>query len=96
VTEYVLSPRARADLDDIWDYSVVRWGVVHTERYQRGLWHAIQICAADPQQGRDCGDIRAGYYRYPVGSHVLFYRLTATGIDVVRILHQRMDFERHL
>jgi plasmid stabilization system protein ParE len=35
-------------------------------------------------------------YEHPVGSHVLFYRLTDDGIDVVRILHNRMDFERHL
>jgi toxin ParE1/3/4 len=46
--------------------------------------------------GQDCSDIRAGYWKIPSGSHVLFYRLTADGIDVVRILHERMDFERHI
>jgi plasmid stabilization system protein ParE len=25
-----------------------------------------------------------------------FYRQTADGIDVVRILHERMDYERHI
>jgi toxin ParE1/3/4 len=31
------------------------------------------------------------------GSHTLFYRVTAEGlIDVVRVLHQRMDVGRHL
>jgi plasmid stabilization system protein ParE len=30
-----------------------------------------------------------------IGSHFVFYRITAEGIDVVRILHQRMDFEQH-
>ena len=33
---------------------------------------------------------------YPAGSHVLFYRNVKAGIDIVRILHSRMDFERHL
>jgi toxin ParE1/3/4 len=46
--------------------------------------------------GQDCSDIRAGYWKIPCGSHVLFYRLTAEGVDVVRILHERMDFERHI
>jgi len=33
---------------------------------------------------------------FQVGSHVVFYRLIDKHIDIVRILHQRMDFERHL
>jgi toxin ParE1/3/4 len=40
--------------------------------------------------------VRRGYRQYPSGSHVLFYRFTADGIDVVRILHERMDYERHI
>ena len=43
-----------------------------------------------------CDDVRTGYRKYPAGSHLLFYRLTPDGIDIVRILLQRMDFERHL
>jgi plasmid stabilization system protein ParE len=27
---------------------------------------------------------------------VLFYRKAPEGVEVVRILHQRMDFQRHL
>jgi toxin ParE1/3/4 len=45
--------------------------------------------------GQDCSDIRAGYFKIPCGSHVCF-SLTGEGIDVVRILHERMDFERHI
>ncbi|MBM3553543.1 MAG: type II toxin-antitoxin system RelE/ParE family toxin [Alphaproteobacteria bacterium] len=38
---------------------------------------------------------RAGYRKYPRGSHVLFYRTTTDGLDIVRILHQQTDFDRH-
>jgi len=46
-------------------------------------------------------DVRAiicvpAYWKYAVGAHVLFFRRTTDGIEVVRVLHQRMDFERHL
>nr|WP_244098424.1 type II toxin-antitoxin system RelE/ParE family toxin [Burkholderia ambifaria] len=37
-----------------------------------------------------------GYWRYMVGSHVVFYRETADSLDVIRVLHQRMDVDRHL
>jgi toxin ParE1/3/4 len=39
--------------------------------------------------------VRAGYRKYPGGSHVLFYRPATDGVDIVRILHQQMDFDRH-
>jgi len=54
--------------------------------------------ADDPEgQGRDCGDIRPGYRRRRAGQHVIYYRpLDADCIEIVRVLHGRMDAERHL
>ncbi|HXN88392.1 MAG TPA: type II toxin-antitoxin system RelE/ParE family toxin [Methylocella sp.] len=96
MTRFVVSPRAQADLDAIWEYTVNRWGIEQAEFYVRQLETAIKAVAAEPLRGRSCEDIRAGYKKYPAGSHVLFFRLTSAGIDVVRILHRHMDFERHL
>jgi toxin ParE1/3/4 len=93
---YVLSPSAQADIEEIWDYTVEHWGVEQAARYVRELKAAIEVVAVDPGRGRSCDEIRAGYKRFPAGSHILFYRLTGAGIDVVRILHRRMDFGRHL
>jgi toxin ParE1/3/4 len=56
----------------------------------------MKMLVADPHLGRDCGHIRDGYRKYASGSHVLFYRLADDGVDIVRILHERMDFGRHL
>lgn len=43
-----------------------------------------------------CDEIREGYRRYSIGSHMLFYMESPGGVDVIRILHQRMDPSRHL
>jgi len=40
--------------------------------------------------------VRSGYRKKKSGSHVIFFKLIDDGIDVIRILHQRMDFDRHL
>jgi toxin ParE1/3/4 len=96
MTSLVVSPRARGDLDDIWDYGVERWGIDQAERYLREMWHDRERAAKDPRRGQPCDDIRASYFRLKVGFRVAFYRLTTEGIDVVRILHGRRDFERHL
>jgi toxin ParE1/3/4 len=92
---YSLSPRAQGDLEEIWTYTVRRWGIDQVALYTSQIGRDVAMLAAQPTMGRACPDIRAGYYKYPTGSHVLFYRVIAGGIDVVRILHERMDFGRH-
>lgn len=91
-----LSPRAQSDLDGIWDYTTARWGADQAEIYVRQLWRDITALAARPSLGRACPEAGTGYHRFPSGSHLVFYRLAAAGIDVVRILHQRMDYEQHI
>ena len=93
---YVLSPRAQSDLEAIWDHTERQWGLDQAEQYLRQIWQGIEIVAAKPLVGRDCSELRASYRKYRTGAHVLFYRVTGEIIDVVRILHERMDFERHL
>ena len=94
---YLLSPAAQADLEQIWDYTHDRWGIDQAEEYLRELQHAIDRAAANPRIGQACDEIRPGYRKLAAGSHTLFYRVTADDlIDVVRILHQRMDVDRHL
>jgi toxin ParE1/3/4 len=97
MTRYVLSPRAQKDVDETWNYTVTRRNLRQAEIYVRQIQDAIETVAAEPKIARSCHDVRPGYWKYPAGSHVVFFRLTDNGIlDVVRILHSRMDFERHL
>lgn len=91
----LLSPRAQRDLESIWDDTASRWGMTQAEQYTRQLWQHLVILGGNPAMGRACPEIRAGYYKYPSGSHLVFYQLVADGIDVVRILHARMDYHQH-
>ncbi len=93
---FTLSPRAQADIEEIWDYTVEHWNVEQAEVYLRKIKAAVEAVADDPRLGRPCDEVRAGYRKYPAGSHLLFYRIMEGGVDIVRVLHQRMDFERHL
>jgi toxin ParE1/3/4 len=95
MARYTLSPLARADLDEIWNYTVNQWSVTQADRYIRQIERAIEDIVVNPGLGRPCEEIRAAYRKHPIGSHMLFYRRQKTIIDVVRILHQSMDTERH-
>jgi len=93
---YRLSPLAQSDLGSIWEYSAAHWGVDQAESYVRELERAVEAVANNPRLGRACDEIRSGYFKRAAGSHVLFYRLTGESVEIIRILHQRMDFDRHL
>ena len=97
MSDYVVAPLARNDLDEIWHYSVGEWGVTQAVRYLRDIQHAIEALVVNPELGRRCDDIRPGYRKHLVGSHILFYKLEKRRrINIVRILHQKMDVERHV
>jgi toxin ParE1/3/4 len=87
---------AKADIRGIWDYTADRWDQTQAEIYLDLIHAAVDAISTDPKLGRPCSEIRRGYRKHLVGSHVLFYRVKGRAVFVVRILHQRMDFERHL
>jgi toxin ParE1/3/4 len=96
MSRVVLSPKAKSDLSGIWDYTFEEWGSGQAEKYVRDLWAIIQLQANDHTTSTDIGYVRPGYRKVRAGSHVVFFKLSDDGIDVIRILHQRMDFDRHL
>lgn len=92
---YRLSPLAEADLEEIWLYTYRNWSLEQADRYHNDIVAAFVDLAAGRTEGRPV-DIRQGYRKQAVGAHVIFYRPSGTGIEVIRILHKRMDVNRHL
>jgi toxin ParE1/3/4 len=97
MARFTLSPAARADMEGIWDCTAVNWGETQAEQYTRDILAACVAIANGAAISRSAEDIRPGYRKLSVGSHLLFFRMTdETTFDIVRILHQRMDPLRHL
>ena len=90
VGPYKLSPLAQTDLEDIWLYTFKNWSLEQADRYQNEIIVAIVGLAYGSMSGRPV-DVREGYFKYPVGAHVVFYLQSESSLDVIRILHQRMD-----
>ncbi|APH73860.1 type II toxin-antitoxin system RelE/ParE family toxin [Aquibium oceanicum] len=94
---YVLTRAAQADLDGIWDYSELTWSEDQAERYVAAIRDTCLALANGEKTGRPADRFRQGYYRQAIGSHFIFYKITEDGlIQVMRILHQRMDVASRL
>ena len=93
---YVLRPKAREDLERIGDYTLERWGDRQEEIYLGMLNQALLSLVDEPELGRPADAIAPGLRKLRTGRHMVFYLISETNIDVIRILHQSMDYEQHL
>ncbi len=96
MAEFRLSPAAERDLEGIWRYTRDQWGLEQAERYIDMLTTTFQALAQSPKSAPACEHIRKGYRRRGVGRHMIYFRITAYGIAVIRVLHERMDALLHL
>ncbi len=78
-------------------YTRKQWGKIQQRHYLSQLDTAFHDLADNPEVGRVCDDIREGYYKLGIGKHLIFYRHKGKDqIEIVRILHSRMDIGQHL
>ncbi len=96
MTEYRLTPAAERDLEAIWTYTSLKWGVEQASRYTAIMTDAFAELAQSPKTAPECSYIRPGYRRRSVERHMIYFRITTYGIAIIRILHDRMDAPRHL
>ena len=96
--KYKLSKKAEKDLSGIWRYTLDTWSKEQADKYVTGLLTALEdISNAPASVGRPYEHVRAGYRKYLWGKHVIFYTIRDDGsVFISRILHERMDFDRHL
>ena len=92
---YRLSPLAETDLEDIWIYTLDTWSAKQAEIYHATIISAFEDLAIGIRMGR-ISDVREGYFKYAIGLHMIYFKQTELGIDIIRVLHQRMDVTRHV
>ncbi|NRG18369.1 type II toxin-antitoxin system RelE/ParE family toxin [Rhizobiales bacterium] len=93
---YRLSASAQFDLEDIWLYTYRNWSVDQAEYYIGQIFDALNLLSGNALIGKSINHIRHGYFRRQCGSHLIFYTVTDEAINVVRILHKRMDVDGNL
>ena len=86
---------AETDLIEIWLYTFDRWGEAQAERYFDELDRGINQLGRYPKLGNLCDHIREGYRSLRINRHVVYYTATPSVVHIIRVLHERMDPDRH-
>jgi len=97
MNRFRLSRAADTDLRKIAEHTLQQWGETQRDAYITEMFDAFARLAETPQIATSAERIREGYRKFPQGSHVIFFRPSDTHrIEIIRVLHKRMDAEAHL
>lgn len=91
-----LSPQAIKDLELIFEFTLLTWGIEHAEKYQDELHSTMETILINPTMGSLYYFKKGNYRKMNVNRHIIFYRETETECIIIRILHERMDLETKL
>ena len=96
--KYLISRLAVQDIENIWLYTFENWSGEQADRYFQLIMNEIEYISNNPDSGSDFSSVRKGYFRSRIKSHFIFYRMNMKNdlIEIIRILHQRMDVENRL
>ena len=97
INKYRISEQAIKDLNGIWTYTFHNWSKIQADRYYDLIIGEIEFIADNFMVGKSAQQTRKNYRYSKIKSHLIFYRKEEDEIvEIVRILHQRMDIKKHL
>ncbi|MEM9387036.1 MAG: type II toxin-antitoxin system RelE/ParE family toxin [Pseudomonadota bacterium] len=87
MASYRLTARADEDLDRLYVYGALTFGLDQADRYAEGLIDAIARIPAQPLLWPEVPDLPGDYRRCVFRSHAIYYRLEPSGnVLIVRVL----------
>ncbi len=94
--QLVIAPAAKNDLKEIYQYGLRLWGQTQSESYLSTIKKQFWLLTQQPLIGTQRPELLPDVRSLPINSHTLFYRVTTTRVEVIRVLHGRQDPQRHL
>jgi len=94
VAVYQLSVRAARELDEIFAFGAMTFGLLQAERYLASLENVFALLAANPLLGRSSSYLGPGIRRHAHGSHAIIYRPAAEGVVILAVIHGQSSQSR--
>ena len=94
--KYRISEVAIKDLDSIWEYTFVNWSKEQADRYHALMMNEIEFISENTTSGKSMEHVKEGYLVVYVKSHMILFRRNEGIVEIIRVLHQKMDTESNL
>ena len=90
---YQLTQIADQDLSEIWRDTCKHWSAKQADKYLSELEACFIELTEFPKLGKQRPDINAAYRSLHRQHHIIFYRQQQGRIEIIRVLHERMDIK---
>ena len=94
--QLIIAPAAKNDLKAVYQYGLRQWGKTQSEGYLSTIKSQFWLLTQQPLMGIEHPELLPDMRSLPIESHTLFYRVIASRVEIVRVLHGRQDPHRHL
>jgi toxin ParE1/3/4 len=89
---YRIARLAQRDLDRAFADGVRKFGIARAESYYLGLLETFDLITEEPGMGVRRLARGKPVRILPHGSHVIIYRATAEGVEILRLRHERENW----
>jgi toxin ParE1/3/4 len=87
---------ADTDLIDLFVYGAQQFGLSKAEAYFLDIENVLQFLAKNPFVGNERDEFKPPVHIHPHKKHLIIYTIETDFIQIVRVLHHRMDVKSHL
>jgi toxin ParE1/3/4 len=89
---YELTPKALADLDDVWRYSADIWSVDQADRYIDEIAQAFETLVRMPGLARERSEFQPPVRIHVHGQHLIIYLWDTDLVKVIRVLGGKQNW----
>ena len=91
MSRYRVSKSAERDLGSIFVYWAERAGVPVADRLIDAIVERFRMLGEYPAAGVACADLAVGIRCFPAGKHLIYYRRSRRGIEILHVFDGRRD-----
>ena len=91
-----ISAAANEDLVSVWEYTRDQWCIEQADLYIDAFMLRFAWLTGNRRLWRSRPDLKKGVFCHVEKSHVILFSENENHIDILRVLHSRMDLGRHV
>jgi len=97
MAKVILRQKAINDLNSIWEYTFEKWSENQADLYYNTIKIACIEIGKNRLVGKTYSEVSRDLLGLKSGKHIIFYHtVTEYEIEIIRILHERMDLKNRL
>ena len=97
MAKVIFRQQAIDDLNSIWTYTCDEGSEKQADKYYASLEFACLQITENPEPGKEYEEIKSNLLGLRTGKHIIFCQvLYDLQVEIIRILHERMDLVKRL